>query len=194
MEARLKQLQDDYDTLSDQAQFSQSRADELEAALDRTTEELSAVEEQLDDAERRAEGEEFFKLAQEAISAQTKQACVDRDERIECLSEELEAAEGYAEGLRALLAAGEEGDRGGCGWAAEGGALVSKVEAESREGMVGGAVMCREMMGDYESAVARAEGLEQTLEELVGDEDRLVEEVHGLGHRIQELKVLYGLS
>ncbi|CAM9901062.1 unnamed protein product, partial [Ectocarpus sp. 12 AP-2014] len=66
--------------------------------------------------------------------------------------------------------------------------MVGKVETESREAMVGGAVMCREMMEEYEAVVDRVCGLEQTLDELVGDEDRLVEEVCGLQHRIEELE------
>lgn len=193
MEARLKQLQDDYDTLSDQAQFSQSRAQDLETALNQTTEELSLTEEQLVETERRAEGEEFFKLAQEAISVQAKEACAERDEIIEGLAEDLEAAQGYAEGLRALLAAREQqegGGKAGCGWAVERAVEVGKAETESREVMSAGAMMCRELIGECESAADRAEGLEQTLEELVGDEDRLVEEVYGLEHRIQELEVI----
>lgn len=211
-EGRLKQLQDDYDTLSEQAQFSQSRNEELEASLDRSAEDLRRAiaagtaracvtqcqlldiearlfvsEEGRIEAERRAEGEEFFKLAQESVSERVEEACAQREQQIECLVEELGAAHGYAEGLRALLAARQEGqEEAACQeeWMVEG-----TVEVESREAMVGGAVMCRELMEENETAVEKMQGLEQTVDELVGDEDRLVEEVCGLQHRIQELEV-----
>ncbi|CAN0061430.1 unnamed protein product [Scytosiphon promiscuus] len=193
LEARLKQLQDDYDTLLDQAHFSQSRVEEVEAALHRTTEDLCLVEEGLADAELRAEGQEFFKLAQEAVSARAKEECAERDERIEGLEEELEAAQGYAEGLRALLAAREQQEEEekeviGCGWAVEKAAEVDEVEAKARKAMAADALVCGEMIGEYERAAARADQLEQTVEELIGDEDRLVEEVYGFQHRIRELE------
>lgn len=226
-EARLKQLQDDYDTLSDQARFSQSRSQELEADLERSAEALRRavaagtaracvaqrrlleVEASLDvaegalaEAERRAEGEEFFRLAQEALSARAREACADRDAEIECLVEELGAARGYAEGVRAMLVAREEedeeeeaGEAGGGEWAVGGAAGGgAAVEAQSREAMACGAVMCRELMGEHESAMERVQGLEQMVEELVGDEDRLVEEVCGLQHRIEELQVNGGFA
>ena len=221
VEGRLKQLQDDYDTLSDQARFSQGRSQELEADLERSAEalrravaagtaracvaqrqlleteaSLSATEGALTEAERRAEGEEFFKLAQETVSARAAEACAERDQRIECLVEELGAARAYAEGVRALLVASEEEAVMGVGggeWAAGGVVDGGKVEEESREAMVGGIAMCRELMGEHESAMERAmekvRELEQMVEELVGDEDRLVEEVCGLQHSIEELQV-----
>lgn len=220
VEGRLKQLQDDYDTLSDQARFSQSRSQELEADLERSAEalrravaagtaracvaqrrlleaeaSLSAAEEALEEAERRAEGEGFFRLAQEAASARAREACADRDREIECLAEELGDARGYAEGVRALLVAREEEvvvGGGGGEWTVGGGVGEGgegTVEAELREAVVGGAVMCRELMGEHESAMERVRGLEQMVDELVEDEDRLVEEVCGLQHRIEELEV-----
>ncbi|CAN0266647.1 unnamed protein product [Ectocarpus fasciculatus] len=213
LEGRLKQVQDDYDTLSEQAHFTQSRVQDLESGLERAAEDLRRAvaagtaracvvqgqlretetrlclaEEGLADAELRAEGEEFFKLAQEVISKRAGEVCTEQEQRIESLVEELETYRGYADGLRVLLAEGVVQDevRGGL---PEGvGAVVGKVETESREAMVGGAVMCREMMEEYETVVDRACGLEQTLEELVGDEDRLVEEVCGLQRRIEELE------
>eukprot|EP00903_Cladosiphon_okamuranus_P015003 g13882.t1 len=217
VEGRLKQLQDDYDTLSDQARFSQSRNQELEIELERSAEALRravaagtaracvaqrqllateaslyVTEKALAEAERRAEVEEFFKLAQEAVSARAEAACAERDQQIECLEEELGAARGYADGVRALLVVREEEEdelveAGGGGWAA-GGLDGGKVEAESREAVVDGAVMCRELMGEHESAMERVRGLEQMVDELVGDEDRLVEEVCGLQERIEELQ------
>lgn len=209
-DGRLKQLQDDYDTLSDQAQFSQSRNQELEASLERSAEDLrhaiaagtaracvtqfqlldtrarlSVTEEELIEAERRAEGEEFFKLVQEGRSVQAREECAQREQQIECLREELGAAQGYAEGLRSLLAAKEEEDEAVQeGWMVEG-----KLGEESREAMVGGAAICRELMEECESAVEQVHGLAQTLDELNEDEDRLVEEVCGLQLRVQELEV-----
>lgn len=213
VEGRLKQLQDDYDTLSDQARFSQSRSQELEADLERSGEalrravsagtaracvaqrqlleteaSLSVAERALVEAERRAEGEEFFKLAQEAVSLRAEETCAERDQQIECLVEELGAARGYAEGVRALLVAREEEGVAGGEWTV-GGAEGGKVETESREAMVGGAAMCRELMGENESAMEKVQGLEQMVDELVGDEDRLVEEVCCLQHRIEEMQV-----
>lgn len=137
------------------------------------------------EAERRAEGEEFFKLVQEGVSMRAEEACAQRDQQIECLVEELNAAQGYMEGIRSLLAANEEGDEA----AQEGWMLEGKVEEESREALVEGAVMCRELMEECETAVEQVQGLEQTVDELNGDEDRLVEEVCGLQHSIQELEV-----
>lgn len=208
-------MQDDYDTLSEQAHFTQSRAQDLESGLERAAEDLRRAvaagtaracvvqgqlretearlhlaEEGLADAELRAEGEEFFKLTQEAISKRAGEVCAEREQRIESLVEELETSRVYADGLRALLAGREDEEWGGL---PEGiGAMVGKVETESREAMVGGAVMCRGMMEEYETVVDRVCDLEQTLEELVGDEDRLVEEVCGLQRRIEELEVSLG--
>lgn len=214
VESRLKQLQDDYETLSDQARFSQSRNQELEADLEHSAEalrravaagtaracvaqrqlletekRLSVVEEELVEVERRAEGEEFFKLAQQALSLRAEEACAERDQQMECLVEELGVARGYAEGVRALLVAREEDEEVGGKKSAVAGADGGKMEAESREAMVGSAVMCRELMGEYEGAMEKAQGLEQMVDELVGDEDRLVEEVCGLQHRVEELQV-----
>ncbi|CAN0193041.1 unnamed protein product [Ectocarpus sp. 6 AP-2014] len=211
LEGRLKQVQDDYDTLSEQAHFTQSRAQDLESSLERAADDLRRAvaagtaracvvqgqlretearlclaEEGLADAELRAEGEEFFKLAQEAISKRAGEVCAERDQRIESLVEELETSRGYADGLRALLSGAEHDERRGLPDGV--GAMVGKVETESREAMVGGAVMCREMMEEYETLVDQVCGLEQTLDELVGDEDRLVEEVYGLQYRIEELE------
>lgn len=213
-EGRLKQLQDDYDTLSEQAHFSQSRNQELEASLDRSAEDLRRAiaagtaracvtqfqlidlrarlcetEEEVMEAERRAEQEEFFKLVQEGVSVRAEEACAQRDQQIECLVEELSAAQGYMEGIRSLLAT-EGGD--GADAVQEGWVLESKVEEESREALVEGVVMSRALMDECESAVEQVQGLKQTLDELNGDEDRLVEEVCGLQVSIQELEVRVG--
>lgn len=143
------------------------------------------TEEELIEAERRAEGEEFFKLAQKEVSVRAEEACAQREQQIECLVEELRAAQGYAEGLRSLLAAEGQGDEvAQWGWMVEG-----EIEEEARETMVEGAVMCRELMEECEGALEQVQGLEQTVDELIGDEDRLVEEVCALQHKIQELEV-----
>ncbi len=215
LEGRLKQLQDDYDTLSEQARFSQSRGEALEAGLERSAEalrravaagaaracvaqrellearaRLCSVEEALAEAERRAEGEEFFKLAQEAACLRALEACARQEEEAEGLAEELEAARGYAKGVRALLVAREEQD--GVGMAGGEGAWMvveDRVGVESREAVAGVAAMWRDMMDECQGAVDRAQGLEQMVDELVADEDRLVEDVQGLRRKIEELEV-----
>lgn len=128
MEGRLKQLQDDYDTLSQQAEFSADRADELESSLATAVEDLrravaagvaracvaqrsfrlalaetAIVREDLQEVERRAEGETFFRAVQERLAAEAREVCVRRGEEIEYLAQELDAARRYATAISRLL-------------------------------------------------------------------------------------------
>lgn len=128
VEGRLKQLQDDYDTLSHQAEFSADRAEKLESDLAAAGEDLrravaagvsracvaqrayrlaaaeaQAMQEELQDAERRLDGETFFKTVQEGLVREGEETCALRDETIEGLQEELEVTRAYAKALRELL-------------------------------------------------------------------------------------------
>lgn len=228
LEGRLKQLQDDYDTLSEQAHFSQSRAEELEAGLESAAEDLrratsagvaracvaqaalfreraqlADVEEELADAERRAEGEEFFKLAQRKLTASAEGVCAERERTIELLEEELDAAKAYAGAVRVLLDAREVTEAGPAGvWgssvdvesaraAAEAEAAVA-AERGAREAAAADARVLRAMMEEHEAAADRIEELEKVVVELEHDENRLVDEVCALRQRIQDIEVWAG--
>ncbi|CAN0210254.1 unnamed protein product [Ascophyllum nodosum] len=184
-EGRLRQLQDDYDTVSEQARFSQGRVEELEQDLERTAEDLlrarahaEVVEDRLIETECRAEVEEFFKLAQKELTDQAQQVCADREQTIELLAEELEAAKAYASGVRILLATQQEEviERGP--W------LVDNVElAHAVGGMRSAAAQAQEnavstgllssMMEEHEGAVERIEELESIVDKLEEDRDQL---------------------
>lgn len=209
---RLKQLQDDYETLSEQAQFSQGRAEELEvgleraeedtrkaakagvaqacvaqAALLRTQTELSCTEEELEATSRLAQGEEFFKLVQTRLTSRAQEECAERERDIESLVEELDVANGYAEGLRALLS-----EDGAVGERSEGvygvRDLVEVMEAGAREATLDAGLL-RVVLQEQDDATEKVEELKQTVVELEEDEDRLVDEVCGLQHMIGEMKV-----
>eukprot|EP00904_Undaria_pinnatifida_P004353 jgi/Undpi1/13919/HiC_scaffold_9.g03570.m1 len=213
LEGRLKQLQDDYDTLSEQAEFSQGRADDLQVSLERAAEDLrraiaagvaracvaqgsllqveakvALVEGELEEANRRGDGQEFFKLAQEALRVKAEEACAEREQEVELLGQELEAAEAYAEGVRMLLEGGGVGGGEGVGWTAR------DVEGVVERGEVGlGEValdvgVFRGMVEEQERAEEKVEELGQMLTELVADEDRLVDEIHGLRDIIKGLE------
>lgn len=204
------QLEDKFDTLREQAQLSQSRSEErssealrrsvaagaaracvAQRELLKTRERLSSAEGALAEAERRAKAEEFLKLAQEAACLRAHEECAQQKQETESLAEELQTAREYAAGLRALVVAWEEQDGVGMG-GREGARVVveqDRVGAESREVVAGGNPMCREIMDEYEGAVDRAEGLEQMVEKHVANEDRLMEDIHGLRNRIEELEV-----
>lgn len=220
LEGRLKQLQDDYETLSEQAQFSQSRAEDLQAALERAAEEhrrsvsagviracvtqgcllqtrarIAHLEDELLEAERRAEGEEFFKLAQEGLKVRAEALCAQREREMEVLVEELEVAQAYAAGVGALLRSSEggKGNEGvGGEWKAEDveGFVVGaeRMEAEARAGAVDVALV-RGLLEEVEKAEGRVEGMEEVVDGMEEDEDRLVEEVCGLRRRVGEMEV-----
>lgn len=132
MEERLKQLQDDHDTLSQQAEFSADRAEELESDLTAAAEDLrraiaagvaracaaqhsylravaraDALEDALEDTERRLEGATFFRMVQEILARDAVEACAFHKETISCLSEELETTRVYSDAISGLLGAHE---------------------------------------------------------------------------------------
>ena len=228
LEGRLKQLQDDYDTLSEQAEFSQGRADDLQASLERAAEDLrraiaagvarscvaqkslleaeahaTLVEGELEESERRAEGQEFFRLAQEALRLRAEEACAEREQQIEILAQELDVAEAYADGVRMLLGVHEEGageggvgsGRGGEGWAARDMEGVVEAAERGRRGERESAVdvrLLRGMAEEQERSSEKVEELGQMMAELVEDEDRLVDEIHGLRETVEGLEVREG--
>ena len=161
---RLRQLRDDYDTASEQARFSQSRVKDLEQGLEqRIAEDLlpartdaEVIEDRFVEAVCRAEGEEFFNVAQE----------------------ELEVANAYASGVRIILTTQKEEviERGL--W------LVDDVElARAVEGVVAAASQAQEdavstellrtMMEEHGNAVERIEELENIVDKLEEDRGQL---------------------
>lgn len=150
---------------------------------------VALVEGELEEANRRGDGQEFFKLAQEALRVKAEEACAEREQEVELLGQELEAAEAYAEGVRMLLEGGGVGGGEGVGWTAR------DVEGVVERGEVGlGEValdvgVFRGMVEEQERAEEKVEELGQMLTELVADEDRLVDEIHGLRDIIKGLEV-----
>lgn len=136
----MKQLQDDYETLSEQAQFTQSHADDLDVALQQSAEDqrraisagvaracvaqssllqaqtrLTHLQHALTQTECRADGEELFKLAQERLTVKAEQKCDERDREIVVLAEELEVVDAYAQGMRSMLVGREDEEEVGGG-------------------------------------------------------------------------------
>lgn len=202
----MKQLHGMHDALSDQARSSQGRNQKLDfdsdfdsdsnSESDRSDEikaSLSVVKEALANAERRAEGEEYLRLAQEAVSTRALEACSDRDQEIERLQKQLGAARRYAEGVRALFAArqGDQEVRVRGSKSTVGDVVGGNEETASSEAMAGGigAGMCREPTGTQEGAMERVQRLERMMDEFVWDQDRLMDEVCGPQSSVEELQV-----
>ncbi|CAM9386775.1 unnamed protein product, partial [Sphacelaria rigidula] len=209
VEGRLKQLQDDYDTLSHQAEFSADRAEKLESDLAAAGEDLrravaagvsracvaqrayrlaaaeaQATQEELQDAERRLDGETFFKTVQEGLVREGEETCALRDETIEGLQEELEVTRAYANALRELLNEQLEDLVGDCAHAATTAAAAgvalrdpSTVEPKDSAAPTAAALVVLEIAG---GCARDADEAERRRDEAELEAGRAVEEMGGV--------------